>query len=124
MDLPPFSTPETLLLFVGVPLPDRENSVRSCNDGSLYMATGKHRNIGSVAFGRAPRTGPQLLVRLLRLPCFRMHAENAAFKDSADNRLAWLKQDLGLVQSCAKNSNASLPSLMCYVHEGTDEKCI
>lgn len=41
MDLPPFSTPETLLLFVGVPLPDLENSVRSCREGSLYMATAR-----------------------------------------------------------------------------------
>lgn len=41
MDLPPFSTPETLLLFVGVPLPDLENSVRSWREGSLYMATAK-----------------------------------------------------------------------------------
>lgn len=39
MDFPPFRTPETLLLFVGVPLPDRENSVRSWREGSLYMAT-------------------------------------------------------------------------------------
>lgn len=49
MDLPPFSTPETLLLLVGVPLPDRENSVRSCRDGSLYMATAKHRDTASKA---------------------------------------------------------------------------
>lgn len=43
MDLPPFSTPETLLLFVGVPLPDLENSVRSWREGSLYMATAKQK---------------------------------------------------------------------------------
>lgn len=39
IDLPPFKTPETLLLLVGVPLPDLENSVRSWREGSLYIAT-------------------------------------------------------------------------------------
>lgn len=37
--LPPLSTAEALRLLVGVPLPERENSVKSWRDGSLYMAT-------------------------------------------------------------------------------------
>lgn len=37
--LPPLSTAEALRLLVGVPLPERENSVKSCRDGSRYMAT-------------------------------------------------------------------------------------
>lgn len=37
--LPPLSTAEALRLLVGVPLPERENSVRSWREGSLYMAT-------------------------------------------------------------------------------------
>ena len=48
--LPPLSTAEALLLLVGVPLPERENSVRSWREGSLYMATEK-RN-GEQARGR------------------------------------------------------------------------
>ncbi len=39
--LPPLSTAEALLLLVGVPLPERENSVKSWRDGSLYIATMK-----------------------------------------------------------------------------------
>lgn len=37
--LPPLSRAEALRLLVGVPLPDRENSVKSWRDGSLYIAT-------------------------------------------------------------------------------------
>lgn len=37
--LPPLSTAEALRLLVGVPLPERENSVKSWRDGSLYIAT-------------------------------------------------------------------------------------
>ena len=37
--LPPLSTAEALRDLVGVPLPERENSVRSWREGSLYMAT-------------------------------------------------------------------------------------
>lgn len=36
---PPLRRAEALRLLVGVPLPDRESSVRSWRDGSLYMAT-------------------------------------------------------------------------------------
>lgn len=37
--LPPLSIAEALRLLVGVPLPERENSVKSWRDGSLYIAT-------------------------------------------------------------------------------------
>ena len=37
--LPPLRTAEALRLLVGVPLPERENSVKSWTDGSLYIAT-------------------------------------------------------------------------------------
>ncbi|MEQ2230089.1 hypothetical protein ILYODFUR_025743 [Ilyodon furcidens] len=37
--LPPFRRAEALRLLVGVPLPERENSVKSWRDGSLYIAT-------------------------------------------------------------------------------------
>lgn len=37
--LPPLRTAEALRLLVGVPLPERENSVKSWRDGSLYIAT-------------------------------------------------------------------------------------
>lgn len=39
--LPPLRTAEALRLLVGVPLPERENSVKSWSDGSLYIATVK-----------------------------------------------------------------------------------
>lgn len=43
--LPPLSTAEALRLLVGVPLPDRENSVKSWRDGSLYIATIETENM-------------------------------------------------------------------------------
>lgn len=46
--LQPFSMADALRLFVGVPLPDRENSVRSCSEGSRYMATGDGEDGGSL----------------------------------------------------------------------------
>lgn len=45
---PPFSRAEALRLLVGVPLPDRESSVRSWREGSLYMATAHRDNTGIV----------------------------------------------------------------------------
>lgn len=42
--LPPLSTAEALRLLVGVPLPERENSVKSWRDGSLYIATMETQN--------------------------------------------------------------------------------
>lgn len=117
MDLPPFSTPETLLLLVGVPLPDRENSVRSCSDGSLYMATGKHRQMGVKGLRTRTPHWPSASLLVTRLPCFQPNTENAATKDSAENGLAQLRQNLALAQ-CARKSNASFPSLMVIYMRG------
>lgn len=48
--LPPLSTAEALRLLVGVPLPERENSVKSWRDGSLYIATMKTENQNQTNF--------------------------------------------------------------------------
>lgn len=53
--LPPLSIAEALRLLVGVPLPERENSVKSWRDGSLYIATTETQREARFRQKKSPR---------------------------------------------------------------------
>lgn len=67
--LPPLSIAEALRLLVGVPLPERENSVKSWRDGSLYIATAETQEKSNSDTRSVPSASLRLhflLVLLLR----------------------------------------------------------
>lgn len=65
---PPLSRAEALRLLVGVPLPERESSVKSWREGSLYMATTPpHTHTHADRHTRQDKTRQESLIQLLPL---------------------------------------------------------